>query len=230
MRAWIDWYDSPHTIYANARHRDVHFRRIAEDIARYVPARDATVVDYGCGEALHAGIVADACGKLVLAEPAPGVRARVAARFAGNGKISVCGLEDVAALADQSVDLVVMHSVIQYMTDDELKAALATVRRILKPSGIFVLGDVIAPGTPASTDALALLRFGLADGFFFAAGISLARTLFSNYWKLRTSIGLARYDEAAIIARLAESGLAASRQASNVGHNRARMTFLGRPV
>ena len=230
MRAWIDWYDSPHTIYANARHRDVHFRHIAEDIARYVPARDATVVDYGCGEALHAGIVADACGKLVLAEPAPGVRARVAARFAGNGKISVCGLEDVAALADRSVDLVVMHSVIQYMTDDELKAALRTVRRILKPSGIFVLGDVIAPGTPASTDAFALLRFGLADGFFFAAGISLARTLFSNYWKLRTSIGLARYDEAAIVARLADGGFSATRQARNIGHNRARMTFLGRPV
>ena len=31
MRAWIDWYDSPHTIYANDHHRDVHFRHIAEE-------------------------------------------------------------------------------------------------------------------------------------------------------------------------------------------------------
>ncbi len=39
MREWIDWYDSNHTIYANARHKDVHFRHIAEDIAQYVPRR-----------------------------------------------------------------------------------------------------------------------------------------------------------------------------------------------
>src|SRR3954452_8690209 len=124
MRAWIDWYDSPHTIYANDRHRDVHFRTIATDIARYVPAPGAAVIDYSCGEALHADIVANACGKLILAEPAPGVRARVAARFAGNGKVTVCGLEQIAALPDASTDLVVMHSVVQYMTADELTAAL----------------------------------------------------------------------------------------------------------
>src|SRR3954453_12455305 len=116
MRAWIDWYDSPHTIYANARHRDVHFRRIATDILSYVPRSDAVVLDYSCGEALHADIVAAGAGKLILAEPAPGVRARVAARFAAHDKITVCGLEELAILPDQSLDLAVMHSVAQYMT------------------------------------------------------------------------------------------------------------------
>ena len=79
MDDWIDFYDSAHTIYVNARHRDLHFLRIAEDLARHVPA-GATVLDYGCGEALHADIVADKAGRLILFEPAPGVRARLAAR------------------------------------------------------------------------------------------------------------------------------------------------------
>jgi len=230
MRAWIDWYDSPSSIYANAHHRDVHFRRIAEDIARYVPGPAATVLDYGCGEAVHAGIVATAAGKLILAEPAPGVRARIAARFAGNAKVSVCSLEEVAALPDRTIDLAVMHSVAQYMTGDEFDAALRTLRRLVKPDGIFVLGDVIAPETPASTDAMALLRFGLKEGFCFAAGISLARLLLSSYWRLRSSLGLTRYAESAMIARLAAAGFAARRETRNVGHNPARMTFLARPA
>ena len=87
MREWIDWYDSNHTIYANAHHKDVHFRHIAEDIAQYVPAPVAAVLDYGCGEALHAEIVAARAGKLILAEPAPGVRARLAATIIAKGRL-----------------------------------------------------------------------------------------------------------------------------------------------
>jgi SAM-dependent methyltransferase len=230
MRAWIDYYDSPHTIYANARHRDAHFMHIARDITAYVPSPDATVVDYSCGEALSAGIVAAACGKLILAEPAPGVRSRIAERFASNLKISVNTLEDVAAMPAGSVDLIVMHSVSQYMSAGEIDAAFATFRRLLKPSGTLIVGDVLAPNVSAVTDVLTLLRFGLADGFFIAAFASLVRTFFSNYWQLRTSIGLTRYSEAEMLAKLTASGFSATRQARNIGHNWARMTFLARPA
>jgi ubiquinone/menaquinone biosynthesis C-methylase UbiE len=230
MRAWIDWYDSHHTIYANAHHRDVHFERVAKDIIAYVPSRDATVLDYSCGEALSADKVAAACGKLILAEPAPGVRARVEARFAGNPKITVCTLEVVTAMPDQSVDLAVMHSVSQYMTAQEIDAALKTMRRLVRPSGVFVLGDVLAPNVSAITDALALLWFGLREGFFIAAFVSLVRTVFSNYWQLRSSIGLARYSEAEILGKLKACGFSAVRQPANIGHNWARMTFLCRPA
>jgi SAM-dependent methyltransferase len=230
MREWIDWYDSNHTIYANARHKDVHFRRIAEDIATYVPARDSIVLDYGCGEALRADIVADKAGRLILAEPAPGVRARLSARFGGNPRIAVMSTEDTANLPEHSNDLIVMHSVAQYLSGIELDEALKKIRRLIKPTGLFILGDVLAPGTPASTDALALLRFGLNDGFFVPAFVSLVRTLFSPYWHLRTSIGLARYDEATMRARLAAAGFSATRAPRNIGHNQARMTFACRPI
>jgi SAM-dependent methyltransferase len=230
MHAWIDLYDSDHTIYANARHRDIHFARIAKDIAAYVPSNDAIVVDYSCGEALSADRVAAVCGKLHLAEPAPGVRARVAARFAGNPKIAVCSLDDVAAMPDGSVDFVVMHSVSQYMTAHETDAALKTIRRILSPSGIFILGDVLRPHVSAATDAIALLRFGRREGFFIAAFASLVRTLFSSYWTLRSSLGLTRYTETDILSRLKAHGFSAVRQTVNIGHNQARMTFLARPA
>jgi ubiquinone/menaquinone biosynthesis C-methylase UbiE len=230
MREWIEWYDSNHTIYANARHKDVHFRHIAEDIAQYVPSPVSAVLDYGCGEALHAQIIAARAGKLILAEPAPGVRARLEAKYAGDQKIAVCSADDVEHLPQNSIDLAVMHSVSQYLPSEEMDVALTRLRRVVKPTGALLLGDVLAPGTPALTDALALLRFGLRDGFFTQAFASLVRTLFSSYWSLRTAIGLTRYDEAAIIAKLARNGFAATRQPRNIGHNQARMTFLARPA
>jgi hypothetical protein len=46
---------------------------------------------------------------------------------------------------------------------------------------------------------------------------------------LRSTIGLARYDEAAITAKLAAHGFAAARAPRNLGHNQARMTCLCKP-
>ena len=95
MDEWIDYYDSTHTIYASKLHRDLHFQVIARDIIGYISSPDAVVLDYACGEALSAARVAEACAKLYLAEPAPGVRGRLIARFAPNTKIRVRSLDDV---------------------------------------------------------------------------------------------------------------------------------------
>src|SRR5262249_48297873 len=93
MDDWIDYYDSTHTIYVSKLHRDLHFQIIARDIIGYITSPDATVLDYSCGEALSAGQVAARCGQLILAEPAPGVRGRLIARFAPNTRIRVRSLE-----------------------------------------------------------------------------------------------------------------------------------------
>ena len=54
---WISFYDFKHSvIYVNARHRDVHYRTIATDIAKLVPSPAARVMDYGCGEATSASM------------------------------------------------------------------------------------------------------------------------------------------------------------------------------
>ena len=67
MDEWIDYYDSTHTIYASKRHRDVHFEVIARDIGGYITSPDSVVLDYSCGEALSAMLVADRCAMLILA-------------------------------------------------------------------------------------------------------------------------------------------------------------------
>ena len=226
MDDWIDYYDSTHTIYASKRHRDLHFELIARDIRSYITARDQVVLDYACGEALSAGKVAEACGQLILAEPAPGVRGRLIARFAPYTRIKVRSLDDVRGMAENSVDLVVMNSVSQYMTPDELDSALIVIRRILKPPGRLVLGDVLRPEVGMATDVYALLSFGAKHGFLKDALWGLAATAVSDYRQLRTRVGLTRYSEAEIMAKLSKAGFSASRAGQNIGHNPWRMTFV----
>jgi ubiquinone/menaquinone biosynthesis C-methylase UbiE len=228
MDDWIDYYDSTHTIYASRLHRDLHFQLIAKDIIGYIPCPDAVVLDYACGEALSAAEVAGACGKLYLAEPAPGVRGRLIARFAPNTKIRVRSLDDLRKMDEKSVDLAVMNSVAQYMTPAELDSAFVVIRRLLKPGGRLVVGDILRPEVGMVRDVAALLRFALTHGFLRDALIGLVSTALSDYRQLRARVGLQRYSEAEMVAKLAASGFTASRAHTNVGHNPWRMTFVAR--
>jgi SAM-dependent methyltransferase len=227
MGDWIAFWDSEHSIYVNARHRDVHYRTIARDIGAHVPAA-AAVLDYGCGEALHAELVAASARRLILCEAAPAVRSALAGRFAGHPKIEVRAPAEVALLPPGSLDVVVLHSVAQYLTPDELDALLVVFRRLLRAGGLLILGDVIPPHVSAATDAIALLRLAAANGFLAAAVIGLVRTVASDYWRLRSHLGLTRYGETAMIEKLAAAGFSARRAGANIGHNPARMTFLAR--
>jgi SAM-dependent methyltransferase len=231
MTDWISFYDFKHSvIYVNARHRDVHYRTIAQDICAHVPSPTAAVLDYGCGEATSADLLAAACGHLTMVEAAPNVRAALSARCADNPKISVLTPDEAAALPQGSFDLIVLHSVAQYLSASELDGLLTKFRALLKPDGLFVIGDIVPPHLAAPAAAWALLCFGLRNGFFWAAVGGLMRIFVSDYLRLKKTVGLSHYDEAAMLARLQAAGFSAKRAAHNIGHNQRRMTFLARPV
>ena len=228
MRDWISFWDSDHSIYVSARHVDVHYRTIADMIVRHVPSPDAVVLDFGCGEALHADRVADACRHLILVDAAPKVRAGLAGRFGNEPTIEVRAPAELADAPDRSVVLVVMHSVAQYLSSAEFSALLMLFRRLLRPGGLLLIGDVIPPHVSAFADAMALLNYGAANGFLLAAVRGLLRTAVSDYTKLRSRIGITLYTEAEMLRKLEAAGFTATRAKANVGPNPARMTFLAR--
>ncbi len=230
MKDWVAYYDSDHSIYVNARHRDVHYARLADAIASYLPGPTAAVLDYGCGEALHADRVADAAARLTLAEAGPAVRSRLIERFKGNPRILVMSTDRVASLLPHSLDMVILHSVSQYLTPDEFERTVALFYRLLQPGGLLLVGDVVPPDASAIADAWALLRFGWRDGFFCAAMLGLIRTAFSDYWRLRTKMGLTRYSEPEMAGKLVAAGFRVTRAPANLSHLATRMTFLARKM
>ncbi|HLH94173.1 MAG TPA: class I SAM-dependent methyltransferase [Xanthobacteraceae bacterium] len=233
MEAMSDWrafWDSAHSIYVNARHKDVHYREIADQIAAFVPGPSARVLDYGCGEAIHAARVAAVACEVLLCDSAPSVRAGIAARFSGEPRIRVLAPAEVERLPDGSIDLIVANSMTQYLEPAELDRALALWRRLLAPSGTLIVGDVIPPNAGTLTDVAALLRYAVANGFLLAALLGLARTVASPYRRLRSRLGVTRYTQEAFLQKLKAAGFAGERLARNLEHNSARMSFRARPI
>jgi hypothetical protein len=92
-----------------------------------------------------------------------------------------------------------------------------------------VVGDVLPPDAGALSEVAALMRLAWRNGFVLPAFAGLARTLFSDYRKLRAHLGLTHYSEGEMISALAEAGFAARRRRPNIEHNQARMTFVATP-
>lgn len=229
MSDWISFFDSDHAIYVNARHKEVHARITGDGMLAYVNAGDA-VLDYGCGEAAYAERIAAKAGTLMLCEAAPNLRERLAGRVAAKPNISVLTPEQAAALPDASLDVVILHSVSQYLSPYLTDDLFLMFRRLLRPGGRLIVGDVVQPDTPAWKDALALLQFGARDGFLIAAVIGLFRTALSDYSRLRKDAGLTRYSEPEMLVKLKAAGFSAARAKVNIGHLQTRMTFVANPA
>ncbi|NIX76318.1 class I SAM-dependent methyltransferase [Microvirga terricola] len=227
---WRDYWNQDTPIYAGERHKLLHYRLIANDIIDLIISPETRVLDYGCGEALFADRVAAQCGALYLCDAAPLVRDRLREKFGANGKITVLSPEDLPAVPDGSLDLIVVNSLLQYLSLDELRSVLKLWHAKLKEDGRLIIADVIPPNVSPLVDAQALLSFAWKGGFLKAALAGLVRTALSDYRKIREEIGLSHYSQTDMLDVLRDAGFAAARRERNLGHNQARMTFIARPV
>ena len=96
---WRDYWNQDTPIYVSERHKLLHYALLAKDIAGLIPSPDATVLDYGCGEALSADKVAARCAHLTLCDAAPLVRNGGSAAAAFNADFAAQAL-DAAGMTD----------------------------------------------------------------------------------------------------------------------------------
>ena len=147
MTTWREFWDSAHSIYVSDRHKDVHYRDVAEQLAAFVPrpARARARLRQRRGDPCRPRR-AHARAKLCLCDAAASVRAAIAARFAGNPKIKVIAPEEVERLPDAVARS--RSSRIRWCSTSraaELDRMLALWRRLLAPGGVLIVADVIPP-------------------------------------------------------------------------------------
>jgi ubiquinone/menaquinone biosynthesis C-methylase UbiE len=231
IKSWLDFWNAANRIYVSRRHREAHFDTIFARVRPFLPARpDGIVLDWGCGDALAAGRMAEICGTVQLYDGASAVRARLVERHQGHPSVQVLDDSDLDALAPGSVDFVMVISVIQYLDKQQLATALARFHRLVKRDGSILIGDVIEPDTQVWRDAANLLRFGLSEGFFLAALVGMLSTFASPYRRLRREMGFSRYTPKEILHLLEGQGFSGESLPVNVAPSRQRRSYLGRKM
>jgi SAM-dependent methyltransferase len=229
MKSWLDFWNAPNAIYVSRRHQEAHYAKVAIGIGGFVPAGgDAAVLDWGCGDAFMADALAQTCRTLLLYDRAVATRGRLMSAYAGSPKIHVLGEVALEALPDASIDLIVVNSVVQYLSASQFADALRLFYRLLKRDGRLLLGDIIAPDTPLVGHATTFLRFAWRNGFFIAALVGLARNFVSPYRKLRRDAGYACYTQMQMLDLLDSHGFAGERLASNIAVSQLRSSYLAR--
>jgi SAM-dependent methyltransferase len=230
MDSWLSYWNAPNRIYVSERHKRLHYDVVFAGIAPHLPTRGGVVLDWGCGDALAADGIAERCNTVLLYDAAESARDRLRLRYVGHARIRVLEQFGLDELAGDSVDLIIVNSVIQYLSDEQLHEALVLFNRLLKSGGGFLLGDVINPGTRNSRHVTTLLRFAWRHGFFLAAIGGLAQTFVSPYRNLRREVGFATFTSEQILDKLARHGFTAEKLARNIGISGNRSSYLARKL
>lgn len=224
---WLEEWDRGQHAYFGDRHKAAHFAALARSLEPHLPA-GGVLLDYGPGDALHVPAVAHACRQVVLCEAAPRIRAGLGDRFGDHPDVRVIGPADLPDLAPGSVDVVLVQSVLQYLTAAELDALLTEAARLLPPGGVLMLGDLVAPGAGPGADLAELVRFAARGRFLRSALARLAALPASTYARTRRRHGLATHTVDALTATVAAHGFDAHPLGRNLGNNAARWTLHAR--
>lgn len=223
--AWGEFWNRADTgVYVNRRNLEAHFACLADGLAPHMP-KDGAALDYGCGDALAAGTLAERCAKLTLYDAAPTVRDRVKARYAGHPRIGIAEDDGPQSLPPGGFDVVTVVSVIQYVPPADLPALLRRWRDLLKPGGRLILADIVPPQTPLLRDVASQLAFAAANGFLFPALLGIVRLALSDYRKIRKTAGFSMYTAESMLDLLRDAGFHAERLTPNIGPTPHRLSF-----
>ena len=118
-------------------------RLFAHELLQFIrPQPDDEVLDAGCGSGANIALLHDKVKRIVGIDYSRGAVARCAKRIMAGQIMNVEVVQgEVTSIpvADKSMDKVLCLSVLQYLTDDQVRQSLAEFSRVLRPGGTVIL-------------------------------------------------------------------------------------------
>lgn len=209
-------------MYVSRRHMDVHFKAVARDTIALLPSkRPLTLLDWGCGEALAAEDFVAAGVTLELYDPVPRAQNYLRSHIS-DARMHILTDDEAYALDENTIDVIFINSVLQYLSRSEFEKLLPHFHRILKKDGIFIVADIVPPNVSIISDVYHLLTAGIRNGFFIDACIGIIKTFFSPYRSIRKEQGFTMYTEKDIKELFIQYGFEPERK-PNAGLSPQRM-------
>ena len=135
--SWDAYFERlPYRPTAFQTEADVYVERLLRVVA---VGRRTHMLDFGCGAGLIAARLAPQVATVRLWDRSAAMRRRAAANVTGLPNASVATAPPVG----ECFELIVVNSVLQYLTSDERRGCLACWRAALAPAGCVVVSDVL---------------------------------------------------------------------------------------
>ncbi len=186
-RSWRGFWESASSCRLNHAEAEHFIEALQQHVGLEPTWR---VLDFGCGFGFTAGLMAPRVASVSVWDSAANMRAHARDHLAPHGNVSFLDLGTGIALPNGvRFDLIVVNSVVQYMSADELAGWLTAWRDGLAPEGRLVLSDLIPRGYDVRRDIPAVLLFSLRRGTLFRALIEGVKE-WRRYRQVHRSVSL----------------------------------------
>jgi ubiquinone/menaquinone biosynthesis C-methylase UbiE len=227
VKSWIEYWNRPNGAFVSESHKHAYYERLFSSFRPFLPrGSGSAMLDWGCGEASAAEGMAAECERVYLHDPTEVVRSRLRERYKDHEQITVLDGEQLKRLPSECLDLILINSVIQYLTEAELVGALSGLQHLLKPGGRFLIGDVIAPGTALWQHVIVFLTFAYRSGFMASAIVGLVSKFLPSYNSMKRGHGLSKYSEAELFRVFQLCKLDGKRLSRNIAVSPIRSSYI----
>jgi cyclopropane fatty-acyl-phospholipid synthase-like methyltransferase len=218
---WVTYWDrSPAGRLLLAPESEEYVRNLT---AEFPITAQARILDFGCGYGSAAERLAPSGAKVCLWDAAPTMLRSAAQRLSAWKNVSAIDLMNLESREPGPFELILVNSVVQYMTASELHDWLKRWRPMLAAGGRVILSDLIPPAHSTLGDIVSLLRFGVRRGYLFQA----MRGIWKERLRYKTAANqrpLLHVDRAALTADASQLGYSVRFLPRNLTHFSGRMT------
>ncbi len=222
VQAWDDYWeqlDDKQPIFA------LEAGDYADRFTRAFPeTKDARVLDFGCGFGFLSEAVSQHVGELVVWDSAANMRGIAYQRLSKIENVRFVDLSDGNEDARVTpFDFIVVNSVIQYMTAEDLHGWLERWKGLLNTDGRLVVSDIVTPDYSFIRDVVSYLYLCMRKGALLRSVWAGVKEI-GNYSALKEARPLLKLNQQEIREAASNAGLSVEILTDNLTYHHGRST------